>query len=132
MRYELILFAAASLVACGDAPMNSGDYVVVAVVNSTGLPDIMVTVRGGGSVTTANVPAGTRNGLGTGIETAGEPVQFHVEVGNETADHTCHVHADAIDNPDNVPTAVIYGEPLRIVCQSGWQEEESESAQSDE
>ena len=27
---------------------------------------------------------------------------------------------------DNVPTAVVYSEPLRIVCQSGWQEEETE------
>src|SRR3546814_14626062 len=55
---------------------------------------------GGDTEITANVPAGTRNGLGTGIETAGEPVQFHAEVGNETTDHTCHVHADAIGNPD--------------------------------
>jgi hypothetical protein len=127
MQYVRILFAAASLAACGDTPMNSGDNVVVVVVNSTGLPDIMVTVRGGDTEITANVPAGTRNGLGTGIETAGEPVEFHVEVGSEATDHTCHVHADAIGNPDNVPTAVVYSEPLRIVCLSGWQEEETEA-----
>lgn len=126
MRYVRIVLATAALAGCGDAPMNSGDNVVVVVVNSTGLPDITVTVRGGGAQVTANVPAGTRNGLGTGIETAGEPVQFHVEVGDEAADHICHVHADAIGNPDNVPTAVVHSEPLRVVCQSGWQEEETE------
>jgi hypothetical protein len=27
----------------------------------------------------------------------------------------------------NVPRAAVYGEPLRVVCQSGWQEEETES-----
>jgi hypothetical protein len=63
--------------------------------------------------------------VGTLIRTAGEPVQFHVEVGEETTEHTCHVRADAIDNPSNVPTAVIYSQPLQVVCQSGWQEEQA-------
>jgi len=65
---------------------------------------------------------GAPTGTGTGIQTAGGPVHSHVEVGEEIADHTCHAHADAIGNPDNVPTAVILGQPLRVVCRSGWQE----------
>ena len=54
-------------------------------------------------------------------------MRFHVEAGEEITDHTCHVHADAIGDEDNVPTAVIYSEPLRVACQSGWHEEETES-----
>jgi hypothetical protein len=114
------------LAACGEAALNSGDYVDVRVVNSTGLSNVVVTVRGGNATATTNVEPGAPMGLGTDIQTAGEPVHFHVEVGDQITDHTCHVHADAIGNPDNVPTAVIYSDPLRVVCQSGWQEEEAE------
>ena len=32
------------------------------------------------------------------------------------------IHADTIGDPDNIPTAVIYSEPLRVVCRSGGQE----------
>ena len=47
MRYVRILFAAASLTACGDAPRRSGNNAVVVVGNSTDIPDIMVTFRVG-------------------------------------------------------------------------------------
>ena len=114
------------LLAACEAQLNSGDYVEVLVVNSTGLSGVIVTVRGGNATMTANVEPGAPLGLGTDIQTAGEPVHFHVEVGDQSTDHTCHVHADAIGNPDNVPTAVILGEPLRVVCRSGWQEQEIE------
>jgi hypothetical protein len=115
------------LAACGEAAVNSGDYVEVRFVNSTGLSNVVVTVRGDDtSVTwTFSEPDDPPGVVGTGIQTAGQPVQFHVEAGEEITDHTCHVHADAIDNPSNVPTAVIYSQPLRVVCQSGWQEEEA-------
>jgi hypothetical protein len=113
------------LLAACEAALNSGDFVDVRVVNSTGLSNVVVTVRGGNATTTTNVEPGAPMGLGTDIQTAGEPVHFHVEVGDQITDHTCHVHADAIGNPDNVPTAVIYSDPLRVVCQSGWQEEEA-------
>ena len=57
------------------------------------------------------------------LETAGEAVQFHIEVGKETTENTCHVHADAIGNagqcsdggdlqraaPGNVPERVAGG-----------------------
>jgi hypothetical protein len=113
------------LTACDEAPLNSGDFVDVRVVNSTGLSNVVVTDRGGNATTTTNVESGAPMGLGTDIQTAGEPVHFHVEVGDQITDHTCHIHADAIGNPDNVSTAVVYSEPLRVVCQSGWQEEEA-------
>jgi hypothetical protein len=45
MRYVLILLAAASLVACSDAAVNSGDYVEVRFVNSTGLSNVVVAMR---------------------------------------------------------------------------------------
>jgi hypothetical protein len=113
------------LPAACEAALNSGDYVEVLVVNSTGLSSVVVTVRGGDMTGTTNVEPGAPIGLGTDIQTAGEPVHFRVEVGDQITDHTCHVHVDAIGNPDNVPTAVIYSHPLRVVCQSGWQEEEA-------
>lgn len=113
------------LAACDEAPLNSGPYLDVRVVNSTGLSNVVVTVRSGNATTLTNVAAGAPMGVGTDIQTAGEPVHFHVGVGDQTTDHTCHVHADAFGNPDHVPTAVIYSEPLRVVCQSGWQEEEA-------
>jgi hypothetical protein len=113
------------LAACGEAPLNGGDYVEVLVVNSTGLSNVFVTVSGDDGSGTSNVEPGAPLGFGTSIQTAGEPVHFHVEVGDQVADHTCHVHADAVLNPDNVPTAVIYSDPLRVVCQSGWREEEA-------
>ena len=98
-------------------------------MNSTGLPNVVLTVtdesNGGSTTWTFSEPDDPPAVVGTLIRTAGEPVQFHVEAGEETTEHTCHVHADAIDNPSNVPTAVIYGQPLRVVCQSGWQEEEA-------
>lgn len=112
--------------ACGEAALNSGDFVEVRVVNSTGLSNLIVTVQGGDATITTNVEPGAPIGLGTDVQMAGEPVHFHVEVRDQSTDHTCHVHADAIGNPDNVPTAVILGEPLRVVCQSGWLEEEAE------
>ena len=131
MRYVRILLAAASLVGCGEPPLNSTSQVEIRVVNSTGLPDVAVTVSwveqdGGGSSTHTFFAPDDPMTVSTGFLAAGEPLQFHVEVGKETTDHTCHVDADAIGNPDNVPMAVIYSEPLRVVCQSGWQEEEAE------
>ncbi len=45
----------------------------------------------------------------------------------ETTEHTCHLHADAVGNEDYHPRVVIYGEPLRVVCESGWLEEETAS-----
>jgi hypothetical protein len=115
------------LAACGEAAVNSGEYVEVRFVNSTDLSNVVVTVRGGdaSATWTFSTPDDPPGVVGTGIQTAGQPVQFHVEAGEEITDHTCHVHADAIDNPSNVPTAVIYSQPLRVVCQSGWQEEEA-------
>ena len=64
--------------------------------------------------------------MATGIESGGEPLHFHVEIGDEATDHTCHVHPDAVGNPDLVPVAVIHGGPLRVVCRSGWVEEETD------
>ena len=131
MRYLRIILAAASLAACSEPQPNSSSQVEIRIVNSTGLSDVTVTVSwidedGGGSSTgTFNEPDDPMT-ASTGFLAPGEPLQFHVEVGEETTDHTCHVHADAIGNEDNVPTAVIYSEPLRVVCQSGWQEEETE------
>jgi hypothetical protein len=117
------------LLAACEAPVNGGDYVEILVVNSTGPSNVVVTVSDGGDLSSfmfrSNVEPGARHVFGTDIQTAGEPVHFHVEVGDQVADHTCHVHADAVLNPDNVPTAVIYSDPLRVVCQSGWQEEEA-------
>ena len=115
------------LAACGEAAVNSGDFVDVRFVNSTGLSNVVVTVRGGDASATWTfaTPDDPPGVVGTGIQTAGQPVQFHVEAGEEITDHTCHVHADAIDNASNVPTAVIYSQQLRVVCQSGWQEEEA-------
>jgi hypothetical protein len=125
------LIVATWLTACGDAPLNSGPNVVVQVLNATGAPDGIVTLRSGNADTevwsitwTWSDGLTDSGGLGTGVETGGEPVRFHVEVGEDTVDHTCHVHPDAVGNPDLVPTAVIYSEPLRVVCQSGWVEEE--------
>ena len=130
MRYVLIVLAAASVAGCGEAAVNSGDYVDVRVLNSTGLPNVVLTIRdennGGSTIWTFSTPDDPPAVTGTLIQTAGEPVRFHVEAGEETTEHTCHVHADAVDNPSNVPTAVIYSEPLRVVCQSGWEEEETE------
>lgn len=124
----LALVAATWSTGCGDAPMNSGRNVVVRVLNATGVPDGVVTVRDGNATIVWTWSEGLTDsgGLGTGIETGGEPVHFQVEVGDETTDHTCHVHPDSVGNPDMVPTAVIYGEPLRVVCQSGWVEEEAD------
>ena len=46
---------------------------------------------------------------------------------SEIVDHTCHVHhGRAGGTPTTFRRAVIYSEPLRVVCQSGWQEEETE------
>lgn len=111
------------LLAACEAALNSGSFVDVRLVNLTDLSNVVVTVRGGNATTTADLEQGAPLGLGTDIQTAGEPVDFHVEVGDQITDQTCHVHADAIGNPDNVPTAVIYGDPLRVVCRSGWREE---------
>jgi hypothetical protein len=115
VRYVRILLAAASLAACGEPPLNSTSQVEIRVVNSTGLSDVAVTVswveEDGGA--RQHTPSSHRMTVSTGFLAAGQPLQFHVEVGNETTDHTCHVHADAIGNPDNVPTAVIYRDPLR-------------------
>jgi hypothetical protein len=99
-------------------------YIEVLVANSTGLSGVMVTVRGGGATATSNVEPGAPQGMGTDIEAAGEPARFHVEIAVILRTTRVHVHADAIGNPDNVSTAVIYGGPLRVVCRSGWQEEE--------
>jgi hypothetical protein len=63
------------LAACGSA-LNSGDFIDVRVVNSTGLPSVGVTVSSGNATTTTNVEQGAPMGLGTDIETAGEPVHF--------------------------------------------------------
>ena len=120
------------LLAACEAAVNSGDYVEVRVVNSTGLSNVVVTVRDvsdegtGTAIVTFSTPDDPPSVTGTLIRTAGEPVHFHVEAGREVTDHICHVDTDAIGNPDNVPTAVIYSESLRVVCQSGWQEEEAE------
>lgn len=117
-----------SLAACSEPRVNSGDQVVVLVVNSTGLANVVVRIddANSSSGTTLSAPGGASSmTVVTGIETAGEPAHFEVMVGDEATDHTCHVHADAIGNPDNLPTAVIYAQPLRVVCQSGWQEEEA-------
>jgi hypothetical protein len=132
MRYTLVLLAAASLAACGDdgaannEPSEPSD-VVVKVVNSTGLPKVFAVVICGdaGSIFTFT-PTNGPFLAGTETRTPGAPVQIKASAGEEYTEHTCHIHADAIDNEDNVPTAVIYSEPLRIVCQSGWQEEETE------
>jgi hypothetical protein len=118
------------LVACGEPAVNSTSQVEIRVVNSTDLADVVVTVSwvsndGTGSSTQTFLTPNQPMTVPTGVNTAGEPLQFHVVAGEETTDHTCHVHADAIGNEDNVPTAVIYREPLRVVCQSGWQEEEA-------
>jgi hypothetical protein len=128
VRYILILLTGASLAACGEQAVNAGDQVEVRVVDSTGLPNLVITVStSSGSSYTQNCEESCPPiNAPTDIEMAGEAVQFHVEAGEETTDHTCHVHADAIGDPDNVPTVVIYSEPLRVVCQSGWQEEEAE------
>jgi hypothetical protein len=127
MRCAVMSLVVSSLAACSEPEVNSGDQVVVRVVNSTGLANVVVRVSdaGSSSETTLSAPGGASSlTLVTGIETAGAPARFEVTAGGETADHTCHVHADAIGNPDNLPTAVIYGDPLRVVCQSGWQETE--------
>jgi hypothetical protein len=126
----LLLFAG-----CSEPPVNGGNQVAIELLNSTGLSHLVVTVEDSsgvtGFVTTNTVtfePSGANPAqLSTGVEAAGEPVRFHVEVGDEIVDHTCHVHHDAVGDPDNVPRAAVYGEPLRVVCQSGWQEEETES-----
>jgi hypothetical protein len=127
VRYIRIILAAASLAACEQA-VNAGDQVEVRVVDSTGIPNLVITVStsSGSSFTQTCEGACPVINAPTDIETAGGAVLFHVEAGEETADHTCHVHADAIGNEDNVPTAVIYSGPLRVVCQSGWQEEGAE------
>src|SRR5918995_1747860 len=82
------------LAACGEAAVNSGDYVEVRFVNSTGLSNVVVTVRGGDASATWTfaTPDDPPGVVGTGIQTAGQPVQFHVEAGEEITDHTCHVH----------------------------------------
>ena len=128
MRYVRIILAAASLAACGEQAVNAGDQVEVRVLDSTGLPNLVITVStsSGSSFTQTCEEGCPPINAPTDIETAGEAVQFHVEGGEETTDHTCHVHADAIGNEDNVPTAVVYSGRLRVVCQSGWQEEEAE------
>ena len=128
MRYVRIVLAAASLAACGEQAVNAGDQVEVRVVDSTGLPNLVITVSTSGQSYTQTCEGSCPPiNAPTDVGTAGEAVQFHVVAGEETTDHTCHVHADAIGNEDNVPTAVIYSEPLRVACQSGWQEEETES-----
>lgn len=128
MRYIRFILAVASLTACGEQAVNAGDQVEVRVVDSTGLPNLVITVStsSGSSYTQTCEESCPPINAPTDIERAREAVRFHVEGGEETTDHTCHVHADAIGNEDNVPTAVVYSEPLRVVCQSGWQEEEAE------
>lgn len=124
----LMLLVAASVAACSEPAINSGDQVVVRILNSTGLTDLVVRVRDDNSTSIVTFePDGANPGqVSTSVEAAGEPVHFHVEAGDETTDHTCHVHPDAVGNPDNIPMAVIYSEPLRVVCQSGWLEEEAQ------
>jgi hypothetical protein len=129
MRCTLILLAAASLAACGDDPAanNEPSDVDVMVVNSTGLPEVRAFVICGDQASTYYfTPDNGPLIAGTGSRTPGTAVLFRALAGEESTEHTCHIHADAIDNPSNMPTAVIYSEPLRIVCQSGWQEEETE------
>lgn len=128
MRYIRIILAAASLAACGEQAVNAGDQVEVRVVDSTGLPNLVIRVStsSGSSFTQTCEESCPPITAPTDAQTAGEAVRFHIEAGEETTDHTCHVHADAIGNEDNVPTVVVYSEPLRVVCQSGWQEEETE------
>ena len=128
MQYVRILFAAASLAACGEQAVNAGDQVEVRVVDLTGLSNLVITVSTSGQSSTQTCDGGCPPiNAPTDVQTAGEAVRFHVVAGEETTDHTCHVHADAIGNEDDVPTAVIYSEPLRVACQSGWQEQETES-----
>ena len=92
------------------AQQSSRDQVEVRVVNSTGLSNLVITVSTAGQSVYPDLRherVGPPRIAPTGVETAGEPVQFHVEVGDETADHTCHVHARRRSgNRDNVPTAV--------------------------
>jgi hypothetical protein len=134
VRYVRVILAAATLAGCNEPPINSGPQVAIELLNSTGLSNLIVTVEDSGGVTnivSTNIvtfePSGANPAqLSTGVQAAGEPVHFHVEVGDEIVNHTCHVHHDAVGNPDNVPRAVIYSEPLRVVCQSGWEEEEAE------
>jgi hypothetical protein len=132
VRHGLVLLTASSLVACGEPEVNSTPQVEIRVVNSTGLSDVVVTVSwvkdegGGSSTSTFYTPDRQSMVVPTDFLAAGDPLQFHAAVGKEATDHTCHVHADAIGNEDNVPTAVIYSEPLRVACESGWQEEEVE------
>lgn len=137
LRCGLMLLATATL-GCSEPPINSGPQVAIEILNSTGLSNLTVTVQDGTTQdgttqdgTTTNIvtfmPEGANpEQVSTGVEAAGKPVHFHVEVGDEIVDHTCHVHRNAVGNPHNVPRAVIYSEPLRVVCQSGWQEEEAE------
>ena len=132
-RCGLILLAATSVAGCSEPEINSGRQVAIEILNLTGLSNLIVTVEDGTDEDgrTTNIVTFRPDGanpaqLSTGVEAAGEPVRFHVEVEDEIVDHTCHVHADAVGNPDNVPVAVIYSEPLRVVCQSGWEEEEGE------
>jgi hypothetical protein len=85
------------LAACGDAAAHSGDYVDVRIVNSTGLPNVVLRVSdesngGGSTIWTFSEPDDPPAVVGTLIRTAGDPVQFHIEVGEETTEHTCHVH----------------------------------------
>jgi hypothetical protein len=125
----VMLLVAATLGGCSEPPINSGPQVAIELLNSTGLSNLTVTVEDGGGVTNIVTfePSGANPAqLSTGVEAAGEPVHFHLEVSDEIVDHTCHVHHEAVGNPDNVPRAVIYSEPLRVVCESGWQEKETE------
>ncbi|MGQ0702502.1 MAG: hypothetical protein ACT4PM_05140 [Gemmatimonadales bacterium] len=101
------------------------------IVNSTGLSNVIVIVTEGatprsGSWTgyTFFTPTQRPVVLGWFIRNVGDPVSFQVEAGGQTTDHVCHVHADTLGREDNIPTAVIYSQPLRIVCQRGWQEVE--------
>jgi hypothetical protein len=132
VRCGLILLAAVSLAGCSEPEINSGRQVAIEVLNSTALSSLTVTVEDGTvgdgtqSIVTFEPNGANPAQVSTGVEAAGELVRFHVEVEDEIVDHTCHVHADAVGNPDNVPRAVIHSEPLRVVCQSGWQEEETE------
>jgi hypothetical protein len=128
VRYVGILLTAASLAACGEQAVNAGDHVEVRVVDLTGLSNLVITVSTSGQWYTQTCDGSCPPiNAPTDVQTEGEAVQFHVVAGEETTDHACHVHADTIGNQDNVPTAVIYSEPLRVACQSGWQEQETES-----
>jgi hypothetical protein len=127
----VILLSVVLLTSCERMTEPGDAEIMVRLVNSSGLSNVVVTVTEGPTPRSGSWRAWTFYRptdppavLGWLIRNVGDPVSFQVQAAGQMSDHVCHVHADTLGRQDNIPTVVIYNQPLRVVCESGWQEVE--------